>query len=232
MPTNRPKRPLTGKVLATSGRLAVSAAVGLLAIASLIAGCNIVAPAYLLIAGPEKVPAQHELEKARPTVVFIDDRSNRLPRRALRQTIGEEVQRLLLADRALTDVIDTRAAITVASQDRVGQSMSIVDIGRAVKAEVVIYATIDAFSLTTDGESYSPVATLRVKVVDVVTDKRIWPEEASGFPLTLTFPPRSSEVPRNLTEVRAAEDDLARRVGLGLAQLFMKYERTQGADEL
>lgn len=195
----------------------------------LVAGCNIVAPAYLIIAGPEKVPAQHELEKERPTVVFIDDRSNRLPRRALRQTIGEEVQRALLADRALTDVIDTRAAITVASQDRVGQAMSIVDIGKAVKADVVIYATVDSFALTTDGQSYSPVATLRVKVIDVATDKRTWPEEATGYPLTLAFPARSSDVPQNTTELRAAEEGLARQVGVGIAQLFMKYERTQGA---
>jgi hypothetical protein len=194
-------------------------------------GCNIVAPAYLLIHGPEKVPAQHTLAPERPTVVFIDDRGNRLPRRALRQTIGDAAQTALLKEKVVSDLIDTRGAMAASSQDRAGQAMSIVDIGKAVKAEIVIYATVDAFTMSSDGQTYSPVASLRVKVIDVVADKRVWPEEREGHPLTLTFPPRTSDVPRNAAELRIAEEEVGRLVGLGLAQLFYDFERTQGAGQ-
>lgn len=201
------------------------AAAGILAIG----GCNIVAPAYLLVHGPEKVEAQHEIDPERPTVVFVDDRGNRLPRRALRQTIGEAAQQALLTEGAVKDMIDTRGAMAASSQDRAGQAMSIVDIGKAVNAEVVIYATVDAFTMSSDGQSYSPAAVLRVKVIDVVEDKRVWPAEKEGYPLTLTFPPRTSDVPTSAAELRVAEEEIGRLVGLGLAQLFYKYERTQGA---
>lgn len=192
-------------------------------------GCNIVAPAAYIIHGPEKVPALYELDEERPTVVFIDDRGNRLPRRSMRQSIGEAVQQTLLSKKALKDVIDTRAALTVSNQDKAGQAMSIVDLGKAVKAEVVIYATVDGFTLSSDGQSYSPAAALRVKVIDVAADKRIWPDEPAGHPLTLNFPARTSDVPKTSAEVRAAEDELARLIGMSVAQLFYKYERAQDA---
>ncbi len=198
-------------------------------VAAWLAGCNIVAPAFYIIHGPEKVPAQHELEKERPTVVFVDDRANRLPRRTMRQTIGEAAQASLLSEKAVEDVIDTRGALSAASVDRAGQALSIVDIGKAVGAEIVIYAVVDGFTMSADGQSYSPEALLRVKVIDVTADKRVWPNEKEGYPLSLKFPPRTSDVPKTAAELRVAEEDVGRLVGLGLAQLFVEYERTQGA---
>lgn len=214
---------LVSMVAAAMMCAAVCVSVGMLS------GCNIVAPAYYIIHGPEKVPAVHELDSKRPTVVFIDDRGNRLPRRALRQTIGDAAQQALLNEKAVVDMIDTRGAIAASSQDRAGQAMSIVDIGKAVGAEVVIYATVDSFTMSTDGQSFSPSATLRVKVIDVNADKRTWPDEKEGYPLSMTLPPRTSEIPRSAAELRIAEEEVGRTIGLGLAQLFYKYERAQGA---
>lgn len=199
------------------------------ALGTIPSGCNIVAPAYFIIHGPEKVPALYELEPDRPTVIFVDDRANRLPRRSMRQTIGEAAQDALLKQKALTNVIDTRGAIAASSQDRAGQTLSIVDIGKAVGAEVVVYATVDSFTLSTDGQSYSPAATLRVKVIDVVADSRVWPEDKEGHALALTFPTRTQDVPRTAAEIRKFEDETARLVGASLAQIFYKYERAQDA---
>jgi hypothetical protein len=201
----------------------------MVALGALAPGCNIVAPAYFIIHGPEKVPALFELEQDRPTVIFVDDRSNRLPRRAMRQTIGEAAQEALLKAKAVASVIDTRGAIAASSQDKAGQTLSIVDIGKAVGAEVVIYATVDSFTLSTDGQSYSPAATLRVKVIDVAADARIWPDEREGHPLALTFPTRTQDVPRTASEIRKFEDETARLVGTSLAQMFYKFEKAQDA---
>lgn len=213
------------KRLWIGGVSALSIALG----SAALAGCNIVAPAFYIVHGPEKVPAQFELDKERPTVVFVDDRANRLPRRTMRQTIGEAAQAALLSEKAVDDVIDTRGALSAASLDRAGQAISIVDIGKAVGAEVVIYAVVDGFTMSADGQSYSPEALLRVKVIDVTADKRVWPTEKEGHPLSLKFPPRTSDVPKTAAELRLAEEDVGRLVGLGLAQLFVEYERTKGA---
>lgn len=233
--TREPTHPRSLRRTRSSGsrraRSIVPAIVALAAAAlgAIPSGCNIVAPAYFILHGPEKVPALFELEPDRPTVIFVDDRANRLPRRAMRQTIGEAAQDVLLKQKALTNAIDTRGAIAASSQDRAGQTLSIVDIGKAVGAEIVVYATVDAFTLSTDGQSYSPAATLRVKVIDVVADSRVWPEEKEGHPLTLNFPTRTQDVPRTAAEIRKFEDETARLVGTSLAQIFYKYERAQDA---
>ncbi len=199
--------------------------------AALLPACNIVGPAYLLVHGPEKAPAVHALERDRPTVILIDDRAARLPRRALRQVIAEEAQARLLAAQALTDVIDARAALTAAGQDKYGQAQSIVAIGRAVKGEVVVYATVDEFTLTPDGQSLLPSATLRVKVVDAVKDERIWPSDSEGYRFTVRIRKAQGQMPETASEVGQAELELARQAGIGLAQLFFEHELLRSAQE-
>src|SRR4051812_9808950 len=69
-------------------------------------GCNILGPAFLLVHGPEKAPAAYKLDKERSTVVFVDDRSSVLAKRALRQQIATAAQNELLKQGVLVNVID------------------------------------------------------------------------------------------------------------------------------
>lgn len=188
-------------------------------------GCNIVAPFYLLIHGPEKVQAQYDLPRDRPTVIFIDDRGSHLPRRALRLKIGQDAEKVLLSSGKLKDVISTQSAMGAASQDRAGEPLPIAEIGRAVGAEVVIYATVDQFTLSPDGGAFAPVAQLRVKVLDAAADQRLWPAEPTGYVLSVRPSARQGPLPTGLADQFKAQDELAALVGEALARTFIRHDR-------
>lgn len=191
-------------------------------------GCNIVAPVYYLVHGPEKVKASYTLDKKASIVVFIDDRGNSVPRRALRVTIGEEAEKELLKQKVVADMISTQSALAAAGTDKAGQPMSTTEIGESVKAQFVIYATVDSFSLSPDGSTFAPTTKLRVKVVDVAKDTRLWPEEPRGFPLVVRLNAKAQELPTGTSARYQAEDELAAQAGLELAQLFYDHELAKG----
>lgn len=193
--------------------------------ATFLPGCNIVGPAVVLIHGPEKTAAAHELDEKRPTVVFIDDRANRMGRRALRQTIAAVATDSLLKDADMKSMLDPKAAMVRVAGEPNGEPTDIVTLGKSLGAEVVIYASVDAFSLSPDGVTFQPTAAFRVKVIDCVkTPSRIWPEEKEGHPLAVTMPQRQGEVPKTNTQANAAQDRLAQECGERLAKLFYKHQ--------
>jgi hypothetical protein len=194
-----------------------------------LAGCNIVGPAFYLIHGPEKTTRLYTLDKERTAVVFIDDRANRVPRRATRVVMGEAVEKVLLGERAVKDMVSTQSALAAAGKDVGGRPVSIAEIGQAVQAAVVIYATVDDFHLTPDGQTFSPGASLRVKVVDAAKDQRLWPEERpDGYPVVVRLSPRTADLPGSTAERFAAEDELARQCGREIAWLFVTHETPKG----
>ena len=196
--------------------------------ATLGGGCNLVGPVAYLIHGPEKVKRVCALDKDKSTVVFIDDRANNVPRRVLRVMMGEEAEKTLMSNRVVKDVISTQSALTVAGSDKSGKALSIAEVGEAVKAQVVVYATVDSFTLSPDGNTFAPTAVMRVRVVDVVTDARVWPEDPNGYPLVSQLPARARAIPGTTSARYQAEDELAKYAGMELAQLFYKHEAPHG----
>jgi hypothetical protein len=193
-----------------------------------IPGCNILGPAMVLAHGPAKTPARHILEKDRPTVVFVDDRSNVLPRRAIRQQIAEAAQDALLKKGALTNVIHASAAMAAATREPSGRPMDIVSLGKAASADVVIYVTVDSYSLTPDGQTYLPEARFHVKVLDITRQTpRVWPPEQAGCPVAASLNTRSAVPPRGVAEQTTALNQLAARSGLIIAQLFYEHETNE-----
>lgn len=207
----------------------ISRALGALGAAACLAcaGCNIIGPAYVLLHGPEKQPQQFKLDPARPVVVFVDDRSNVLPRRSLRQAIGEAAQQQLLASGEVKNVIDCRGALAAAARDKYDQPQSIVDIARSVKAELVVYASVEQFTLSEDGQSFAPVASVWVKVIDAVSEERIWPEEKSGKRIGIHPQFEQGYAPGSQADAAKAEGAIAERLGVALAQVFYEHELNQ-----
>jgi hypothetical protein len=200
---------------------------GLVLCLGVLGGCNIIGPAYLLVHGPEKTPAQHELDKQRPTVVFVDDRASVLPRRAMRQQIGAATQNTLLKEHVLKNVIDTTAIMNAAAHETSGEQMDIASLARAVQAEVVIYVTVDAFMLSPDGQTFSPEARYHVKVIDVTKpNARVWPAEHEGHPVAVMMRTSTSATPKSATEQATALTALTDRSGTAIAQLFFSHEAT------
>jgi hypothetical protein len=193
-----------------------------------LSSCNIVGPAVAIVHGPEKVPAAFELDPELPTVIFIDDRNSRVPRRSLRLMMAQEAEKALLDADKIKDMISAQSALSASQGDKDGRPLSIAEIGKAVGASVVIYATVDSFSLFPDGQAFAPICQMRVKVIDATSDKRVWPEDRAGHAVVTRAVVRG-EITPNTNDRARAEDDLARQAGMDLAQLFYKHERPRGA---
>lgn len=219
----RNTKPRTGPV--------VLATVAILLTAGALVGCNIAGPALYLLHGPAKIPRVFKLDKDRPTVIFIDDRAMNIQRTPTRERIAAAAERALLDHGAVTRVIDSRAAAAVVTNEPRGKLMAISEIGRKVGAEVVIYVTPDSFTLSTDGQTFAPSARFRVKILDAVTDERVWPEDRAGHTLVVSASTHQGTTPSDAAEVREAEDKFAELVGLRLAQMFYAREADTVSDE-
>ncbi len=211
-----------------SKSLPILGALAVLAALACLPGCNVLGPIFLMVHGPEKQPRQYALDPKRSVVVFVDDRSNVLPRRSLRQMIGEAAQKQLIASGEVQNVIDCRGALAAAARDKFDQPQSIVDIARSVQAEILIYASIEQFTLSADGQSMSPEASVWVKVIDAVSEKRLWPEdEKSGKRIAIHPQFEQGFVPKSQADVAKAENAVAERLGIAIAQLFYEHEQYQ-----
>lgn len=220
--------PLFARLCNRRNRLA-AAALALVGAALAGAGCNYVAAAAYVIEGPPKVDAKFKLDSTRRTVVFIDDRNNIVPRRSLRQVMGESAESELISHAGLEAslVIPAQSTLRATSAERLGAPMSIVDVGRLVGAEVVVYAVITRFSLSPDGVTFTPVGTATVKVYDAVNNVPIFPLGGEGVPVTMLLPLKDSSMPATLAEKTAAEEDAARALGVQIARTFFSYERDE-----
>lgn len=193
---------------------------------TLLGSCNIVAPVAYAIQGPPTIDEVYKLDKDRTTVIFIDDRMNRSPRRSLRIAAAEAAEQHLMQEGALPEnrVITTRAAMRVASQEQFGEPKTIAELGRSVGADVVIYVTLDTWTLSPDGVTFAPGVQARVKVIDAANDTRLWPAEGAGHPLTAALPPQVQGMPTG-SDRDEANVAVASLLGLRLAQLFYEHAR-------
>lgn len=194
--------------------------------------CNITGPAFLAIHGPAKTPAQYTLPGERPVIVFIDDRGNFLPRRNLREIIATSCSQFLLDDGAVSKVIDAKAALAASTGEKPGQPTDLVTLTKTCQAEIMIFATVDNFALSSDGATVEPTATLRVKVIDALAkNPRLWPEEREGKSIKVTRPVNAGATPRSSGEIIGAEEELARQIGRSLAELFYEHETARSITE-
>lgn len=207
-----------------AGRALVLIALG---VSCLTGGCNVVGPAAVLIHGPEKVKRLHELDPKRSTVVFVDDRASAVPQRVLRQRMAEVAQNLLLEKRVLTDVIDAKAVMTLTAQDKSGSPLSIAEVGQAVGADVVVYVTIDEFTLSPDGQTFQPGVAMRAKVVDVSQNARVWPEDRAGYAFRADLPIKQGTAPTDTGTLTKARLELAEYAGRAIAELFYDVDVAQ-----
>lgn len=196
--------------------------------AAFAAGCNVVAPIAYAVHGPGNVEAVHTLDKERSVVYFIDDPSSKVAQRRLRYTMADVASRTLLQKKVVKDVIDSRTILSAASKERHGDRMSITELGKAVGADFVIYAVVTNFSIASEGNTFMPVTSLRVKVIDVAMGERIWPASEAGHLIEVRMPQRPNASGQDAGRL-ALEGQLAEKAGLALAQLFYKHEITESA---
>lgn len=206
----------------------VSPAVGLsLGLLALSAGaCNIGAPLLYVVQGAGEVEAETKLEPDRRHVILIDDPANKVSQRRYRALIGDSAQETLIKKKLLGEgnVIDTRSAMAIAARGSAAQPVPISDIGEAVGADVVIYAVVSEFSLNQDRDNPSPAAVLHVKLFDVTTGQRLWPDNPVGFPLRVALPATPTTLASTRAESERVQEMLAAKAGVALAEVFYDVE--------
>lgn len=200
--------------------------------AGMLPACNIVGAAAYIVEGPPRVAAVTSLDADRPTVIFIDDRSSRVPRRSLRVIIGQTAEETLIAEKVVKqqNMIAAQSSLRAAMSEPPDEPLSIADIGLAVGADVVVYVTIDAWTLSKDAGSFSPLVSARVKITDASSRTRLWPADPQGYVLRVEPATRAADLPRSSAERAAAEADLAKRTGEALARMFFESDKTAVRD--
>jgi hypothetical protein len=213
--------------LAIAGRLLLAGmALTSLACAS---GCNIIAGATYVLHGPPKTPRMYTLDPTKKTVIFVDDTVPVVKSRMQRVKIATTAEQLLLGEGKMEHMIASQDLLAIAERERFSKPMGIVEMGEAVGAEVVIYAQMLDFSLSSDNVSFKPTAHARIKVMDVTNKKRLWPEGIQEwYTLDVTAKDRQDAPPPTLSERDVEFTALAKRVGTSLAYLFIEHvEQTQ-----
>jgi hypothetical protein len=196
------------------------------------AGCNIVTPIVYAIEGPGQIDAELVLED-RPTVVFIDDRSNLLSPITLRRDIADTVSKELMRHAKLTVTIRPVDAMAVARRlDTNDEPMAIDRIAREVGAEQIIYVQMLAWRRTPDGFTPRPTAACSVQVIDAMNSAILYPPmvEGEGAARTgRTVQTMLQPMPESAYDSRAAirqlQETLAQELGGEIAKLFYKHER-------
>jgi hypothetical protein len=208
-------------------------ALGLAAAALPTAGCNVIGPIAMVVAGPPKTQAQYTLPVDKTAVIVIDDRASRTPQRSLRDVVGRTAEEELLRRGLVKDMVKSNVALGVLARERFGEPMTIAELGTALKAQTVIYATVDEFSLSPDGQTFSPFSRLRVRVVDAQSGERLFPPPGTTdwAPLNVDIPTQATENPAGGAQSTALQD-LARVTGLALAQMFYTHESREAPKRL
>jgi hypothetical protein len=216
---------------ARSALHAVARAVVALIASAVLAACNIVGPAMVLMQGPPKTEAQFTLDARRPHIVLVDDMKSRLPKRSLRDAITQRAEEALLEQKILAPdmLIASRAVQRALADDRSGKPKPISAIGADAGAAVVIYVTMDRWGLSQDGRTAAPIVEGRVKVIDCEANRRLWPAADTGFTLRLAPKMQQGDLPQDLGGRSRMEQALAQQFGLALAQLFYTHENSQSA---
>ena len=200
----------------------------IVAAALFLRGCNIVAPIVVATAPEPTVPAQYELED-RPTLVFVDDRDGVLVPAGLADVIADRASEQLMLQEIITSAIRPRDATAVArTKDRANNLMPIDSIGEAVGAEQVIYVEIASLSEAAADEQLAPVATARVKVLDIVSKKRVFPAEGVAafdyHTVNAKIGQVDEEMYRTASTRRKVRETMALQLGDEIARLFYEHK--------
>ena len=218
------KSPISSRIKTIASAI-VAAVLG----AGVCAGCNYVGAAFLLAHGPPKIPGQYALNPNAKTVILIDDLSNRVPRRSLRDLIGKSADETLLSEGVIAQgmLISSESARRAAASDSSENRMSAVEVGRRVGADVIIYVTMTGWTLQREPGIVSPAASADVKVIDCVSNQRMWPPGDAGYDFLAEMPRRQGDLESmgSQADKSKTDADLAKYVGIQLARLFFTHER-------
>lgn len=209
-------------------RAAVAAVALLLGGAMLLGGCQ--APAFVLsnVLPRPKIPAVFE-PPDQSTVVLVDDPHNLLPSVQLMSLIAGRTAGDLEENDVISQIVPHTLIEDLRAREPDFVRWPIDRVGRRVGAKQVVYVLIEGYDMleTDTSEIFRPTAAVRVKIVDVATGRRLFPEsDPLGYPVTVQKYYRDAhDVGVGDRAVMARQ--LADRVGEDIALLFYEHKQRE-----
>ncbi len=174
----------------------------------------------------QTVPAKFKLPKKKIVLVFPDDLQNPVSYPPIKRRFARKLNELLRQERLAGETIAYEKLVELQAAEPKFNLMSIPKIGRKLGAELIVYLSIEEFTLKDN-----PVDTLwrgrfagRAKVVDVV-EGRIWPDESAGYPVSVTTPLAESSSEAFGEELAKL---LAENLAVEVARLFHSHKVERG----
>ena len=159
-------------------RSGISARVSLLLLLLFLAmvvlsGCNIIG--YMYHAIPRKTKAVYRLED-RPTFILVDDPANVLGSPTYSTQIAREIHDALAKKRVVRELIHPQAINSlIAMMGEAYHDAAVDEIGTEVGAAQVIHVHVQSATIYPEPGLLKPTGLVRVKVIDVVKHKRLFP---------------------------------------------------------
>jgi hypothetical protein len=205
-------------------------------VSTLMVSCNIVGPIAYIVEGPPRTPALFPLQDLK-TAVFVDDRRSVLGRTELKTVIGDAALTTLMDKSVLTETIRTRDTLTVArAQDTSSNYVPMGEIGRLVGADQLIVVDMLTFRLFDQGYVPRPNAIVRIKLLDLVNETRVFPPPDSVDEWHVVEH-KSREFGDQYNESspaarRQLEALLAAELGIEVAKVFFEHETKELGEHL
>ncbi|MDP7070985.1 MAG: hypothetical protein QF561_06520 [Phycisphaerales bacterium] len=203
--------------------------------AMLAGGCNIASAVDALTRPDPVVEAQYDLAPTSTVILFDDSMSVVTPVR-IRRDIAEEATVVLMESLDRQDMISPLDAMRLARKlDEPGKQAAIHEIGAGVGAGQVIYVTPVRFSVPHIAGTADPTAAFRIKVIDVETRSRVWPDEdaggSTGWPIQVALT-RDEAMALSNEGRGAVSRALAVKSGDEIARLFIDTKYSQHGNRL
>ncbi|MCK4603039.1 MAG: hypothetical protein KAU28_11270 [Phycisphaerae bacterium] len=169
----------------SSGRLRSSLLLLAMPLACL-TGCAAIGWTVAAFAPPQKVEALYKPPKAKKILVFVDDITNPISYEPVKRKLTEKLNEQLLEHEVAAKTIDYEKLLDLISVAPSFNELGVVQVGRKLGADIVLYVNIEEFALKEDPEGPLWRGTLRasVRMVDVqAKSPQLWPTDRDNYPV-------------------------------------------------
>ncbi|MCP4707678.1 MAG: hypothetical protein GY869_03550, partial [Planctomycetes bacterium] len=168
-------------------------------------GCGVLGSFYGVFIDPfiprVPIPAEHDLTE-KNILLWVDYQAESNTNHMLRRELTEHLRKELLDHNAAASIVDYQH---IASQRLLHpeiMQMTIQQLGQKFNSDQVIYLLVDNFELAHEAGPgfYKPTVTGYLKIIDVDSGKRLWPNDQTHHPYT--YDTGFSEAQNNLQQQR------------------------------
>jgi len=199
-----------------------------------LSGCQMISYALMRLEPPKKVDAQYKPPAGKKVLVFVDDVAHPVNYEPIKRELAEQLGSQLVEHKLAASTIPYERVMGMMAADTKFNDVSIngvVEIGRKLGADLVLYVEIKGFKLKEDERSplWEGRLETAVRWVDCSAAKsdeaRLWPKDmpaSSGFEVKAVTAPVKEDP--SLAYGQELAKDLAEKMAVRIGRLFYDYE--------